>query len=202
MRNISVNKTIKILLLFLFVINSAESLFGPLLAVYITGTVAGATLKTMGFAVACYAIVKSIVQIPLAHALDRQVGEKVGFVVLLIGATMGTLQTFGYLFISSPFHYYILSCLGGVGGACLMAAYYGMFSRHIDKHAEGFEWSLFSVGGLTMSSAFGAAIGGVFADAFGFRTTFIAAGIFEFCSIFLILAIYPFLNTRVEKIKI
>lgn len=200
MRNITVNRAIKILLAFLFSVNTAESLYGPILAIYITKNVAGATLETLGFAVACYAITKSFVQIPLASVLDKTVGEKKGFIAMLLGAAIGMCQTLGYLFVTSPWHFYLLSALGGIGGACLMAAYYGIFSRHVDKEAQGFEWSLFSVGGLTASSALGAAIGGVFAERYGFHETFLVASALYAVAIVILLALYPSLNTKVEPI--
>ena len=201
MRNIAINKTIKILLFFLFTISTAEGLYGPLLGLFVKDAIPGATFKTLGFAVAYYAVTKSIIQIPLAHYLDKTIGERRGFFVMMLGAAIGATQTFGFLFIKTPLHFYLLSVLSGVGAACLMASYYGIFSRHVDKHSQGLEWSLFSVGGLTVSAALGAAVGGVLTDTFGFYKTFLTAGICELSALIILLAVYPFLNTKVEKIK-
>ena len=118
---------------------------------------------------------------------------------MLIGAIIGIIYTFGYLFIKTPLHFYILAAFGGVGGACLMAAYYGIFSHHIDKKNQGFEWSLFSVGGLTVSTALGAAIGGVYTDMFGFNTTFITAGILNVIATIILLSLYPYLDGVKKK---
>jgi len=185
---VTLNRAIQILLAFLFIVNVGEGLFSPFLAVFIVGFVSGATLKTAGFAVAIYAIAKSVVQIPLARRLDKQVGERDDFYVMITGAMLSILYAFGFIFIKLQWHLYLLSIIGGIGGAFLMAAYYGIFARHVDKGAEGFEWSLFSVGGLTLSVAIGGAIGGILADIF--RFIFLMAGILNIIATALLLFLY------------
>lgn len=194
MKYFGVNKTIRFLLIFLFVVNVSEGLFGPLLAVFITKNIVGASLSTIGFAIAIYSIVKSVAQLPLAKRIDNKIGEKDDFYIMLTGAILGIICTFGYLLIKTPLHFYILSALNGLGGACLMAAYYGIFSHHIDKNSQGFEWSLFSIGGLTVSTAIGGAIGGIYTDIFGFSTTFITAGILNVVATLILLSLYPYLD--------
>ena len=198
---LAVNRAIQILLIFLFIVNVGEGLFFPILAVFITGSIAGATLKTIGFAVAFYAIAKSILQVPLAKRIDKQVGEKDDFYVMMAGSIIGIIYAFGFIFINLQWHLYLLSVIGGIGAACLMAAYYGIFARHVDKGSEGFEWSLFSVGGLTISAAIGGAIGGVFADAFGFKALFATAGILNIIGAVLLLFLYPYLDGFRKKLQ-
>jgi len=191
---ISTNRAIQILLFFLFIVNVGEGLFSPILAVFITDFIFGATLKTVGFAVALYAITKSIIQVPLARRLDKQIGEKDDFYIMLAGAIISTIYTFGFLFIKFSSHFYLLSMIGGIGAACLLAAYYGTFARHVDKGLEGFEWGLFSAVGLTLSVAIGGAIGGVLTDVFGFKTTFLTAGSLNILATILLLFLYPYLK--------
>lgn len=191
---IPVNQVIKILLSFLFMVNVAGSLYGPLFAVFITGSIIGGTLKTVGFAASIGLIVKSIFQVPLARRIDKKKGELDDFIVMLIGAGLGIIYLFGLMLVRTEFALYVLSALDGLGAAFLMAAYYGIFSRHIDKGSEGFEWSLFSAGSLTASGAIGAAIGGILTEAIGFRLTFlVAAGLYIFATVILTF-IYPQLD--------
>ena len=192
--NITVNRAIQILLVYLFFVVTAESLFAPLLAVFITERIAGATLRTVGFALALYAIAKSAVQVPLARALDNKKGERDDYYTLLAGAGLSVLYPLFLIFISKPWHLYVLEIMSGISAAALMAAYYALFARHIDKGSEGFEWSLFSVGGLTISSAIGAAIGGVMADIFGFTTLFITSGVINIIVFFILFSLYPLLD--------
>jgi MFS family permease len=202
MKYLGVNKIIGFLLLFLFVINVSEGLFGPLLAVYITKNIVGTSLSTVGFAIAIYSIVKSIAQLPLAKRIDRKVGEKDDFYIMLTGAIIGIVCTFGYLFIKTPLHFYILSAISGLGGACLMAAYYGIFSHHVDRNSQGYEWSLLSVGGLTVSTAVGAAVGGIYTDMFGFSTTFMTAGMLSIIATLILLSLYPHLDGTLKEVRL
>lgn len=192
--NITVNRAVQILLVYLFAINVAGGLFGPLFAIFITGFIEGATLKTVGFALGLFAVAKSILQVPLARFLDKHNGERDDFYTLMAGALIEVMYPLALLFISKIWHLYTLEILAGFSSAALMASYYSLFARHVDKGAEGFEWSLFSVGGLTISSAIGAAAGGILADIFGFRLLFIFAGIINFIVFFILLGLYPHLD--------
>ncbi len=194
-----INRTVQILLVFLFVVNVSTSFYAPLLSVYITQNIVGATLGLVGVGIALYSITKSCIQIPLAKFLDKQAGEKIDFFVLLTGALLGSMYSFGLLFVAQMPHLYMLQMLSGVADAFLMAAYYAIFAHHIDKESQGFEWSLLSVGGLTASTAVGGAIGGIIAGEFGFRTIFIFAGTLNALSIVLLVAVYPYIKVFRQK---
>ncbi|MBI3075154.1 MAG: MFS transporter [Parcubacteria group bacterium] len=197
----SVNNAVRILLAYLFIVNASEGLFLPIIAVFITNTIAGATLATVGFSVVFYAVAKSVVQVPLASFIDKKKGERDDFFVLFLGAVIGVFYAFGFLLIKEPWHLFALEAWGGVGAALLMAAYYGIFARHVDKGNEGFEWSLFSVGALTVSAAIGGALGGMFADAFGFPALFVTAGVSNTVATVLLLLLYPYLDGVRKKLK-
>jgi MFS family permease len=192
--NITVNKAIQVMLFYLFFVVLSTALFAPIFAVFITESIEGATLKIVGFAIALYGIAKSILQIPLSRYLDSHKGEKDDFRALIVGASIAVVYPFCLIFISQPWHLYMLEILIGLGDAFLMAAYYSLFARHIDKGSEGFEWSLFSVGGLTISSSIGIAVGGVMADLFGFRFLFGLSAIINFAVLFALLYLYPLLD--------
>lgn len=194
-----INRTIQLLLLFLFLFNVAAAFYMPILAVFVTQFITGATLTTVGIALAFYAIIKSIVQVPLAKQLDQRPGERNDFFVLLVGIILALLYAFGYLFIKTPVQLYGLQLLSGVADACIFAAYYAIFSHHIDKHSQGFEWSLLSVGGLTLSAAIGGLIGGFIADHFGFPIIFITVGIINALSACLLTLLYPMLKIMRTK---
>ncbi len=192
--DIKVNKAIQVMLLYLFFVVLSGGLFGPIFAIFITNSIGGATLKTIGFALALYGIAKSVIQIPAARFLDRHKGEKDDFYFLITGAIVAALYPFCLLFISKIWHIYVLEIFVGFGDAALMAAYYSLFARHVDKGSEGFEWSLFSVGGLTISSAIGGAVGGILGDIFGFHLLFFASGIINSIVFFVLLFLYPMLD--------
>ncbi len=200
--NLSVNKAIQILLLFLFVINFSIGLFAPFIAIYVTEFIEGATFKTIGFAIAVFAIVKSIVQIPAARFLDKYEGEKDEFFAILVGGIITIIYPFILFLIKTSFQLYLIEILVGIGDGLLMAAYYILFSKHADKGSEGFEWSLFSVGGLTVAAAISGALGGQLADSFGIRTLFLIAGFLNMLAISVIFLLYPYLDTGKKRAEL
>jgi MFS family permease len=191
---IVVNRTIQILLIYLFIANLSASLFGPIFAVFITKSIAQASLRTVGFAISIYSITKLLVQIPLARFLDRRQGEKDEFYAMALGSLLGTAYMFGLVFTDQIWQLYALEIVSGIADASLMAAYYAVFSHHIDKRSQGFEWSLFSTIGLTISVACGGAIGGVLADRFGFQQIFLIAATINAMAVLLILLLRPYLE--------
>lgn len=182
------------MLLYLFFVVLSTALFGPIFAVFITDSIVGATLRTVGFAIALYGIAKSILQIPMARFLDKHKGERDDFYALMVGACVAVIYPLGLVFMSKIWQLYALEILAGLGDALLMAAYYSLFARHVDKGSEGFEWSLFSVGGLTISSSIGIAVGGIIAETFGFRFLFGLSTAINFAVLFSLLYLYPLLD--------
>lgn len=189
-----VNRAVKILLFYLFFINMAESFFGPILAIFVIKNINGATLQTVGFSLAFFAIAKSFVQIPVSRFLDTHDGERDDFYVLMLGAILEVLYPFTFLIISKVWHLYLLETMVGISSGLLMAAYYSLFARHVDHGSEGLEWSLFSVWSLTLSGALGAALGGWLADTYGFQKLFIVSGSICFLITFVLPMLFPLLN--------
>lgn len=189
-----INRAIQILLFYLFFINVAESFFGPILAVFVLKNISGATLQTVGFALAFFAVAKAFVQIPVARFLDTHVGERDDFYVLMAGAILEVLYPFAFLVISKVWHLYLIETMVGISSGLLMAAYYSLFARHVDHGSEGLEWSLFSVWSLTLSGALGAALGGWIADTYGFQKLFLTSGLICLAITFILPMLYPLLD--------
>jgi MFS family permease len=194
MNSIFANAIIRVLLLFLFFLNVTEAFITPLFAVFVTDFITGATLKTVGFAFAAFSIAKALSQIPIARWLDSKKGEVDEFWAMMFGAVLSTVFPLALLLASKPWHLYALHIAQGIGVAFLMAAYYAVYSRHVDKGSEGLEWSFFSVGALTIPSAIGSAVGGVVADILGFRVLFMASGIVNAGAALILIMLYPYLD--------
>ena len=189
-----INKAVKTLLIFVFLFNVSAGLYMPIIAIYITQHIVGATLAVVGISLAIYSIVKAIFQIPIARRLDIVRGERDDFYVLLFGILMAIIYCLGFLFLKDVWHLYVLDIFTGVADACIMAAYYAIFSHHIDKDSQGFEWSLFSVGGMTISASIGALIGGYIAYEFGFSAVFILAATFNTLAALMLLILFPYVK--------
>ena len=189
-----INMAIKTLLIFIFLFNVSAGLYVPIIAIYLTQNILGVTLTVLGISIAIYSISRSIFQIPIAKRLDRKKGERDDFYVMLAGIILAAGYCVGFMMIRSVFHLYILEIFTGIADACVMASFYAIFSHHIDRESQGFEWSLFSVGGVTISSAIGGGFGGWIAFHYGFTVVFSLAAAFNIIAALILILLFPYVK--------
>ena len=85
-------------------LNSGWGLIVPILAVFIIKNIEGANIMVAGIAAGIYLIVKSIIQIPIAHYLDLNHGEKDEYYSLFIGTLMTAVTTNIFIFATKSWH--------------------------------------------------------------------------------------------------
>jgi len=189
MKKIFVNKIIRNLVKADLMFLSAFGLITPIFAVFITEQIKGGDIKVVGFAAATYWISKSLFQIPIGRFLDKERGEKDDIRCLVAGFLIAAMVPFAYIFSSFPWHIYALQVIYGLGMAMYNPAWCAIFTRHIDKGKEAFEWSLNS-SSLGFGIGITGAVGGILASQFGFNLIFILVGIFAILGGLLPLLIY------------
>lgn len=177
MAKFKINKIIKTLIGADLVFLSALGLIAPVFAIFITDKIKGGNVEVVGFAAAIYWIGRSIFEIPIARFLDRTKGEKDDLYFLVAGYAVVALVHFGYIFSSLPWHIYLLQLLYALGAAISWPAWSALFTRHIDKGKEGFEWSVEHVS-FSLGSGITGAIGGIMVAGLGFNIVFVLTGIF------------------------
>lgn len=195
---ITINKVIKTLIATDFIILSAFGLTAPIFAIFITEQITGGDVKVVGFAAAIYWIVKSVIQIPIGIFLDKRKGEKDDFWALFLGYFVAGLAVFGYIFSYLPWHIYLIQMLSAIGMALALPSWAAIFTRHIDKDQEAFEWSLESTG-IGIAAGISGAIGGILVSEFGFHTVFILVGVFSCLSSFLLFFLRKEIFLKAEK---
>ncbi len=182
------NKVIKVLILADIALIGGIGFVAPIFAIFLTERIEGGDLKMVGYAAAIYWIVKSLVVIPFGSYLDRNHGEKDDVLFIIIGSFLTALSVFGYIFSRYPWHIYLLQVIYAVGIGMNVPGYTAIFTRHINKGKEAFDWSVRSA--LTGAGAGAAgALGGIIAARFGFNFLFISVSIFLVISAFLPLLI-------------
>jgi MFS transporter, DHA2 family, multidrug resistance protein len=164
-----------------FFLHSGWGLIAPIFAIFITDQIPGGSLEVVAFAVASYWIVKSTAQPFIANVLDLIRGEKDDFDFLVYGTYINALVPLGYFFATQVWHIFLLEIVRGLAMACIVPAWYGIFTRHISKGWEAFSWSIQSTS-LGFATGFAAAFGGLVATFLGFRTVFILIFILKIIS--------------------
>ena len=184
----SINKVIKILTFSDVLLLTGFGFVTPIFAIFIAqritvGNIAEAA-KIAGFAMGIYWGVKSVLQIPFGKYLDKNHGEKDDLYFLMVGNMLAGLAAFGYIFSHLAWHIYLCQGIHALGIAMNIPGWCAMFTRHIDKGKEAFEWSTRSTL-LGFGVAASAALSGIIVAKFGFNVLFIGVGIFALASAFL-----------------
>lgn len=172
-----VNWVIKTLILADLIILSASQLFGPIFAIFIENKITGDIIEIVGVAAAIYLFSRSIVEIPVGIFVDRTSSEKDDLITTVVGIVVMSCVYFLYTFVDSVWQLYSLQALLGIGTALAWPGWYSIFTRHIDKTKEAFEWSLYDVVvGIGMATT--AVVGSVIVKSFGFDWVFYLASAF------------------------
>lgn len=197
-----INNAIKILIYSDFFLNSAWGLLGPVFAIFLVQKIAIGSIaegvKIAGFASLVYWTVKSALQIPIGKYLDKNHGEKDDFWFMIIGTLIAALIPLGYLISSLAWHIYLLQVIHGVAMAMFIPSWYAIFTRHIDKGKEAFEWSVDSTS-LGFGIGITSAIGGLIASRYGFDVVFIMATTLNIVSVFLLFLIQEEISPKNAK---
>lgn len=196
----AINKIVIFLILANFFIESSFGLVAPVFSVFILEDIKGGTLAAAGFAAAVYYIVKSVLQIFVGIFLDKINKERSVAITLVTGNLVMGLSAFLYLFVETPLHIYGVQFLLATGAALSVPSWYTLFSRHLDKVKESFEWSLNSSITFGLGVGMAGAIGGVIAEKLGFDFVFIIAGLSGLFGAVVLIPLYNYLNRNCWRI--
>lgn len=187
--SLDINKVVRTLIIVDFFFNSAFGIFAPVFAIFITRQIQGGSATVVGLAVSVYWIVKSIIQLPVARFLDKTDGERDDFWALFFGYLFASLVPFSYILVTRPWQLYLVEGFLGFCMAWAVPAWYGIFTRHVDKWRISFEWSVQSVFSVGVAISIVSALSGYISDHYGFNVLFVIAGTLSFIAAFLLLLI-------------
>ena len=186
-KNYKINFVIKMLILSDFLVWSSFQLLAPIFAIFITDKIQGG-IEVVGIAAGIYWLTKSLFEIPVGIFIDRTKAESDDLYLAFGGTVVTSLVYLSYVFIDSVSQLYILQAVLGIGAAVAFPGWYSIFTKHVDKGKEAFEWSLYDVVlGVGMAGA--AALGGFIAHAFGFNALFLIISIFTLLGAFILLTL-------------
>lgn len=171
----TINGFIKIMILSDFTLFSAFGLIAPIFAIFSATTLAGGTIFKAALGSTVFLLVKSVLQIPISKAIDKNHGEIDDYWTAVIGTYIIAIVPFLYFIINSIPQLYIVQVIYGIGGALAFPGWIAMYTRHLDRGHEGFEWSLYNTT-ISVATAITAAVGGYLVQDYGFRSIFLLVG--------------------------
>jgi len=143
-------------------------LTNPILAIFIKDNIVGGTIFMASLAATIYMVIKCLVQLPFSKYVDKH-DHKVKWVI--IGTFMIAVVPFVYMFANDMKTVFLAQIIHGIGSGLVYPTWLGLWSTHLDKKHESFEWSLYSTL-VTLGSAGAAIIGGIISQSLGFKLAF------------------------------
>ncbi|MEK6821472.1 MAG: MFS transporter, partial [archaeon] len=114
-----------------------------------------------------------LIQLPFSKYVDTHQHKRRW---LIVGSFLNALVPIIYIFATTIDHVYFAQIVLGVGSGLVFPTWLSLWSTHLDKKHEAFEWSLYST--LTgVGAAIVASIGAYVADIFGFQITFMLVSV-------------------------
>lgn len=198
------NKIIKVLITSDFFLNLGWGLLSPIFALFVLQKITigdpAKAAEVAGFSALFYWISKSFIEIPIGRFLDKNEGERDDFKFMVIGLFIVGIVPLGYLISSQPWHIYLFQVVHAVGMAMALPSWLAIFTRHIDKGKEAFEWSM-----ETTSIGAGAGIaggfGGIIASIFGFPVLFYLVSSLTIFAAFLLLLVRNNVSNKGDGLK-
>jgi len=188
-----INPVVRLLIISDTVIVGSMGLLGPIFALFIANFIHGGNEAVAGLAAGIYLLTKSVLQIPIAHFIDRIRGEKDDFWLLFTCTILISGFPLFYLVIDTPLELYMIQAALGFFTAFTFPTFMGIFTRHIDKEKEGTEWGVYFT--LTdMTSAAFSVIGGYVAITSGFPALIIVVVTLSLVGSILLYPIKPYLR--------
>lgn len=175
----SLSKTSKILLFGANVWYFGEGLFGPLYAIFAEKV--GGDILDITWAWATYLVITGLVYILVGKLVN---GKSYKARVMVAGYALNALFTFGYLFVSNPWHLFIVQAGLGVAEAMGTPIWDSLYARHMKEEHDTWAWGL-SNGQSQISTGIAVAIGGLIAYYVSFNALFIAMGCIQVMATFI-----------------
>jgi MFS family permease len=172
--------------------NFADSLFGPLYAVYVQEI--GGNLLDVGYTVALYSIATGILIVLFGKLSDHYSKE----LFATIGFAISALGTLGYVFIETPIQLYVLQLVFALSTALLTAPFSALMAKYIDEKKAGLLWALES-GGSKILFGFGLMLGTYITYTFGFITVFLIIFLFQVISTFLLFYLWILSKKKIKQ---
>jgi MFS family permease len=178
------NKVIKFLMISDFLILTSFGLIAPILSIFFKDDLIGGTILNAGLASTIFFLTKSSVQLPFSKYIDAH-NSRIRLNWLIFGSLLISIIPFLYIFATHIYFIFFVQIIYGIGSGLAFSAWLGLWSTHLDKKKESFEWSLYST--LTgIGTALTAALGAALAQYIGFVYTFIIVGMSSFIGCFVL----------------
>jgi MFS family permease len=175
------NRTLKLLIISDIFVLSGFGLIGPILSIYINGSITGGSIFSAGLASTIFLITHAALQLLFSYKFN----PKDRLWMLRLGTAIIALVPIGYILATNIYHIYITEFVYGIGAAFAYPTWSSLFTAYLEKGKRGFQYSLYS-SGVGIGTALTAAGGAWLAEYVDFRVVFIITGIMALVGLFIL----------------
>ncbi|HCC23537.1 TPA: MFS transporter [Candidatus Falkowbacteria bacterium] len=150
-----------------------EGMLGPLFAVF-TEKVNGDILD-ITWAWATYLIIAGLLYIVVGKLTDKYDNKEK---IMVLGYALNALFTFGYLFVSAPWHLFIVQAGLGIAAAMATPTWHALYAKYENQKHGGFQWGL-AGGEAQIITGIAIIIGGYIVSLTSFTVLFSTMGIIQ-----------------------
>lgn len=161
---------------------SAWNFIAPIFAIYVANRVAGGNINIAASAFSTYLIARVIFELISSKYFSKSSDNK-KLKVTIIGIIFISIGYFGFAFSKTVLPVFIFYALSGAGFGIASPLKNSLFSTHLDKDKEPFEWSIYDTV-IFIGMALSTALGGFIASIYGFTFLFILAATVNLLSSF------------------
>ena len=180
MKQLFLNKALRIMLFTNGLILLAGAMLGPIYALFVEKI--GGNLMDASIAGAIFALVAGITTFLSGKYSDK---IKENELVMVFGYAVMGIGFLLYITIDSILALFLIEALIGFGEAIYAPVFDAVYSKHIDRRESGKQWGAWESTNYFMA-AIGAIVGGGIVTLFGFQTLFIIMAMLCFGSAFYI----------------
>ena len=150
-----------------------EGMLGPLYAVFAEKV--GGDILDITWAWAIYLIMTGVFYIVVGRLIS---GKPYKAKVMVIGYGLNAIFTFGYLFVSSPWHLIFVQAGLGIAEAVGSPAWDALYAKSLKEEHDAYAWGL-SSGQSQIVTGASIVCGGLIVNYFSFNALFITMGIIQ-----------------------
>jgi len=161
------NRALRILLITNFLIMLSSAMMGPIYALFVLNV--GGDLLDASLTAAILALAAGITSFLSGRYADK---VKENELIIVFGYAMVALGYFMYLFVNSIWFLFLIQIIIGFGEAIYAPAFDAVYSKHLNNHRVGVQWGAWETLNY-FTFAFGAVIGGLLVQNFGFNVIFL-----------------------------
>ncbi|MFA5176333.1 MAG: MFS transporter [Candidatus Nanoarchaeia archaeon] len=169
------NKKLKVLLYSNNLWMLAEGMLGPLFAVFAQNI--GGSVLDISWAWAIYLMVTGFLVILFGKISDHNnwIGREK---IMLMGYLLNATFVISYLFVSKPWHLFLVQIGLGMSVALTMPTWNALFAKFEDKNKECSSWGL-AGGEARITNGIAILIGGLIVTFLSFKVLFVTMGIIQ-----------------------